>query len=172
MLTTSRPLRALALNLVLVVSLAASCAREEGPEGVEPSGDDGGTSAQAGKSAASGGSSKAGSSNGFGGTSSSAGTGSGGKTSTAGTGSAGGTEAGGSAAGGKGGAGGTGGSGVPEDVLERASVIVQYKTSEAIAATKNIQMTLNIVNQSTDPLPMASVKIRYWFTAEATPELH
>src|SRR4029079_14732389 len=33
-------------------------------------------------------------------------------------------------------------------------------------------MKLFIKNQSADPLPMANVKIRYWFTAEVTPELH
>jgi endoglucanase len=84
-------------------------------------------------------------------------------TKTGGTGGAGGSSAGtaGNAAG-----------GVPPDVLARASAIVYYQTSHTAASDNTIQMKLHIKNQSPDPLPMANVKIRYWFTAEVATELH
>ncbi len=176
-MTTPRQLRVLALYLCISVPLASSCAREE--SGLEPggSGNDGGTSAKAGSSSAAGtaagGKGTAGSASAFGGTTGTSGASTGGKTGTAGTAAQGGEGTGGVAgtsAGGKGGAGGTGG--VPPDVLENADVIVYYQTTHATPSDKTIQMKLNLVNQSADALPLASVKIRYWCTAEVTPTLH
>jgi hypothetical protein len=178
-------LRALALHLSLGIPLAASCAREENTlEDSPPDGNEGATTSTGGSSKA-GSSSKAGTQNGaFGG---SAGTGSGGKTGAAGSAAEGGAAAGtsGAGAGGKAAGGGSGGSAgmgggggsgggntVPADVLARASAVVYYQTDHPAATDKTIKMKLHIKNQSADPLPMASVKIRYWFTAEATPELH
>lgn len=181
-MTTPRQLRVLVLYLSIGASLAFSCAREE--NGLDPSGSGGssaigGTSSAAGSKATAGSKAVAGSASAFGGASGVAGSSTGGKSSTAGT-SAGGDAAtggvagtGGAATGGKVGAAGGGGSGgVPPDVLENADVIVYYETSHATASDKTIQMKLRLVNQSADPLPLANVKIRYWFTAEATPTLH
>jgi hypothetical protein len=170
-------LRALAVTLCFVIPLASSCAREDSSLDSPPQGE-GGSKSTAGSNATAGNTSKAGSSSSSAGTSSNNGgtTGGGGKPSTAGTSAEGGEPAsnGGTSSGGKGGAGGTGGTGttVPPDVLARASAIVEYETDQVAASTKTIFAKLHIVNQSVDPLPMANVKIRYWFTAEATPELH
>jgi hypothetical protein len=70
------------------------------------------------------------------------------------------------------GGGGTGG-GVPGSVLERASVILYYETNEANATSNKIHMRLFLENKSVDPLPLASVAIRYWMTSEVLPpKLH
>lgn len=160
-------LRACAVYLTLGASVAASCAREADTHDDDGSGDTGGSTTKAGSS-----SSTAGTKSAFGGTSAKAGAGSGGKggtTSQGGMTSAGGTAGAGGGTGGTAGAGGS--TGVPPDVLERASAIVYYQTSEVTASTGTIQMKLNIVNQADDPLPMTNVKIRYWATAEKTPQL-
>jgi mannan endo-1,4-beta-mannosidase len=189
-MTKTWQLRALGLYLTLGIPLAASCAREENTledlpndtsDGAKGGTSSGGSSSKAGTTA------KAGTQSGaFGGTSSA---GSGGKTGTAGSmaaeggaaASMAGTSAGGKAGGGSGGTaaggGGSGGAGgggttVPPEVLARASAVVYYQTAHPAASDKTIQMKLHIKNQSADPLPMANVKIRYWFTAEVTPELH
>jgi hypothetical protein len=176
-------LRVCAVYLTLGATVAASCAREANTLEDEGPVDGGGSKSEAGSTANAGsGSSKAGSTGAFGGTTGKAGSSAGGTagnggdamseggeaTSTAGSAMGGKAGAGGSSAG----SGGTGGSGVPPDVLARASAIVYYQTSHATASDGTIQMKLFIKNQSDDPLPMASVKIRYWFTAEVTPDLH
>jgi hypothetical protein len=150
-------LRACAVYMTLGASVAASCAREANTLDDDGAGNTGGSTTKAGSS-----SSTAGNKSAFGGTSAKAGAGSGGKggtTSQGGVTSAAGTAGGGSV-------------GVPPDVLERASAIVYYETTHTAASDGTIQMKLKIKNQSDDPLPMASVKIRYWFTAEVTPTLH
>jgi hypothetical protein len=169
-------LRVCAVYLTLGLPLAASCAREANTlEGDGPS-DSGGSSSNAGTTAKAGsGSGKAGTTGAFGGTTGKAGSSMGGNSSDGGEAMADGGDAtptAGSATGGKGGSGGSGGGGVSPDVLARASAIVYYQTSHATASDSTIQMKLFIKNQSDDPLPMASVKIRYWFTAEVTPTLH
>jgi len=178
-MTHSRQLRALAVYVCFGLPLAFSCAREENgaDDPQDQPGDDGGSAMSTAGKATAGSTNKAGSSNAFGGT-----TGNGTAGSTAQAGKAAGGSAGSSGSGGKGGtggssgAGGSGGSGgsggVPPDVLMNASAIVYYETTHTTASDKTIQMKLHIVNQSADPLPLASVKIRYWFTAEATPALH
>jgi hypothetical protein len=167
-------LRAWAFYLCLGAPIATSCAKEANTlEG----GDDGpgGSSSTAGTAGKGGSGNKAGSSASFGGT---AGMPAGGKPSGGMTGEAGepaavggdGTTAG---TGGTGGAGGTGGTAtVPPDVLERASAIVHYQCEQKTTPTGQISMKLFIQNQSSDSLPMANVKIRYWFTAELPPTLH
>ena len=175
--------RGFALYLTLGIPVAASCAREantlEGDD--DDTTADGGTTAKAGTTSKAGTTNKAGTTGAFGGTTGMSG--SGGKTGTAGSavaeGGDSGTTAGtagvaGKGGGGTAGSGGTGGSGttVPPDVLARASAIVYYQTAHATAMDKTIQMKLYIKNQSADPLPMANVKIRYWFTAEVATELH
>lgn len=176
-------LRPLAVYLLLGIPLAASCAREENTAddmGAAPGSAGkaaGGSKSTAGSSglptAGSLGSGTAGSSNAFGGTASNGGANAGGATT-------GGKANGGAAQGGKAGAGGTGGasggtggsSTVPPDVIMRADAVVYYETSHSTASDKTIQMKLHIKNQSADPLPMAHVKIRYWFTAEAAGTPH
>ena len=64
------------------------------------------------------------------------------------------------------------GAGMSADVLARASAVIHYMCSATAESTNQIQMALRIENKSTDALPMANVKIRYWLTPEATPELH
>jgi len=175
-------LRVCALYLTVGLPLAASCAREANTlEEEEPSGSAGSTSSEAGTSSKAGsGSGKAGTTGAFGGTSGKAGSAAGGNTTgdggeatadggdAANAGTAG--SAGTASTAGSGGAGGS--TGVPPDVLARADAIVHYQTSHTAASDGTIQMKLFIINQSADDLPMASVKIRYWFTAEVTPELH
>jgi hypothetical protein len=164
------PLPALGTYLLLAGLLAAACAKEANT--VEPDDTSGGTSATGGSKSTSGSANKSGASA-FGGT-----TGTGGKPGTGGATDGGNSAAGGTAgatAGGKGGAGGSsgsGGGGVSPDVLQRASVIVYYETNQATASTGTIAMKLFVENKSADPLPMASVKIRYWLTAEVSTELH
>lgn len=180
--------RALAVYLTLGVPLAASCAREANTLEPDEEGN-GATSSQGGSSTNKAGTSSSGKSgspsSAFGGTTTAGG---GGKPGTAGSnmadggdsGSVAGTASGGKAGSGSGGTGGSGGGGasggtgttLPPEVLARASAVVYYQTSHAAASDKNIQMKLHIKNQSADPLPMANVKIRYWFTAEVAAELH
>jgi hypothetical protein len=175
-------LRVCALYLTVGLPLAASCAREANTlDEEEPSGSSGSTSSEAGTSSKAGsGSGKAGTTGAFGGTSGKAGSGAGGNATGDGgeaTGDGGDAPSAGTAgssgttsAAGSGGAGGS--TGVPPDVLARAGAIVHYQTSHTTASDGTIQMKLFIVNQSADDLPMVSVKIRYWFTAEVTPDLH
>jgi hypothetical protein len=179
-------LRVCALYLTLAIPLAASCAREantlegkpdDGDKGVSGSVSDAGSNAQAGT-----GSGKAGATGAFGGTMGKGGSATGGTpaaeggeaSSEAGSATTAGTKTGGAGgtAGSSAGSAGMGGGGVPPDVLARASAIVYYQTSHTAASDGTIQMKLYIKNQSPDPLPMANVKIRYWFTAEVAPELH
>ncbi len=177
-------LRVLTTYLTLGLPLAASCAREANTL----EGDDDDTSSSAGTKTSGGGTSKAGAtskagstSNAFGGTASMGGTGGSGTAGTKTTGGDSGTTAG-TAAGGKAGAGSAGASGsagaggtatvIPPDVLARAHAIVLYQTAHATAMDGTIQMKLFIQNQAADPLPMANVKIRYWFTAEVATDLH
>jgi Cellulose binding domain len=165
-MTTPRQLRALVLWSCFGVPLAWACAREESPD--EPgagTGGGAGKGSQAGTSAAGGG--KAGNSSAFGGTSSTGGA-AGGKPSTAGTSAQGGEgDMGGAPS--SGGSGGTGG--VPPEVLEKADVIVYYQ-NQSDTADGFIKVRLQLKNQADAPLPLAQVKIRYWFTAEVTPLLH
>lgn len=165
-------LRVCAMYLTVGIPLAASCAREANTLD-EDSMNNGGSS-QAGSTAKAGtGSGKAGNTGAFGGTSGKAGSSAGGNAGKGGDAMADGGEAtptAGTSMGGTGGAGGSGG--VPADVLARAKAIVYYQTSHAMASDGTIQMKLHIKNQSDDPLPMANVKIRYWFTAEVPPTLH
>lgn len=173
-----KPLRILAPYLTLALFFA--CAREE--NAIEDDSDSGGGKTNVGAAGAGATTSKGGSGNGLSGASTG---GAGGKTSmqgqagkagsagASGAGTAGGGGNGGAAVGGTGGAAGSGGAPtVPPDVLQRASVIVYYETSHTSAMDGTIQMKLHIKNQSPDALPMVNVKIRYWFTAEVTPELH
>jgi hypothetical protein len=163
--------------LCFAAALSASCAHDSTPslESTPASAGRGGKAASPANQATSGSSSVAGTSSsggttssGFGGTSGAqGGNASGGTLDTAGS-----SNSGGSTSGGADVAGSGGGSTVSEDVLKRAKVIVYYRTSETTASSKKVQMKLNIVNQAPDPLPMAHVKIRYWATAEQTPELH
>lgn len=175
-------LPAFAGYLLLGLPLAASCAREANTlEEAESQGGGGSTPGSAGAVASKAGAGKGGSASGaFGGTNSKGG--GGGKPGTAGSsasdGGDGATAGSVGTAGGTGGGGGSGsgsggsGSSVPPDVLARASVIVYYQTSHATALDGTIQMKLFIENRSADPLPMANVEIRYWFTAEVATELH
>lgn len=173
-------LPAFAGYLLLGLPLAASCAREANTlEEAESQGGGGSTPGSAGAVASKAGAGKGGSASGaFGGTNSKGG--GGGKPGTAGSsasdGGDGATAGSVGTAGGMGGGGGSGsggsGSSVPPDVLARASVIVYYQTSHATALDGTIQMKLFIENRSADPLPMANVEIRYWFTAEVATELH
>ncbi|HEX2872592.1 MAG TPA: cellulose binding domain-containing protein [Polyangiaceae bacterium] len=176
-MTKTWQFRVFSLYLTLGIPLAASCAKEANTleEGETQQGGSGNTGKAGSGNSQAGTLAKAGTTgNAFGGTTSTAGKGSagteaaeGGEASVAGTSSGG---KGGATAGGSGGAGGTGT--VPPDVLARADVIVYYETSHTTASDKIIQMKLYVENKSADPLPMAHVKIRYWFTAEATPTLH
>jgi hypothetical protein len=168
-------LRALLVYLCLGAPLAASCAHESTPE---LEGSAGGSKASAGSkstagNSAAGNATVAGSNgNAQGGTSAKGGNANGGTSAPdpeAGAPST----SGGTTGGGSGGTtGGGGGGSVPPDVLMRASAVVYYETSHATASDKTIQMKLHIKNQSPDPLPMGSVSIRYWFTAEVAPTLH
>jgi hypothetical protein len=164
--------RALAVYLGALSPLAASCAREANSlEDDDAAG--GGASSKAGATSKAGASSKAGATtNPFGGTN----TGSGGRA-PVGLGAEPSTEGGDSSvnAGGTAGVragGGTSAVGVPPSVLANASAIVYYQTDKATAATNVISMRLYVENKSSDPLPLANVKLRYWFTAEVTPTLH
>ena len=57
-------------------------------------------------------------------------------------------------------------------MLANASVVLHYQTDKTTADTQVIFMKMFIENKSDDPLPMASVKVRYWFTSEAaSPQL-
>jgi Cellulose binding domain len=174
-MTKTWQLRALCVYLTLGLPLAASCAKEANT--LEPDDTGSGATSSGGSTSKAGTTSKAGSTSAFGGTSGKAGSGAGGKAGVAGSVAADGGDSGttaGTASGGKA-SGGTGGSGatmVPADVLARASAIVYYQTAHATAMDGTIQMKLFIKNQSPDPLPMDHVKIRYWFTAEVTTELH
>ena len=171
-------LRVLTLYLAFGSPLGASCAKEANTLEDEPEGNGGSSTSGSGPKAGSAG--KAGSSSAFGGTNSKGG--SGGTTSMADGGeepvAEGGEGTGGSAgsssgSGGKAGGGGSGGMvGVPPDVLANASVVLHYQTDKATADTQVIFMKMFIENKSDDPLPMASVKVRYWFTSEAaSPQL-
>ena len=162
--------RALLLSVSLGVPLAASCAREVSPDEPSLGVSEGGRKSTAGAKATAGSNTVAGSNgSAFGGTNAQGGNAPGGVSGTAGTGT-GAAEGGDSAS--AGGAESGGSSAVPPDVLMRASAVVYYETSHTVASDKTIQMKLHIKNQSPDPLPMAHVSIRYWFTAEATPTLH
>jgi hypothetical protein len=174
-MTKTWQFRAFSLYLTLGIPLAASCAKEantlEGEGGTDQGGSGPGKAGSGNNQA--GTLAKAGTTgNAFGGTTSTAGKGSAG-TEAAEGGDAGvaGTSNGGKATGGSGGAGGTGTT-VPPDVLANAKAFVDYKTEHTAASDKTIQMLLHVTNQSDNPLPMTNVKIRYWFTAEATPTLH
>jgi hypothetical protein len=182
------------LSVLLALGwLVSACAREantleEEEGGVESgtgAGENGATGGGGGKPSGgkpSGG--KSGStSSAFGGTNASAA----GKAGASGAGGAGG-RAGNGGGGGQAGAGGQAGSAqagngaagssgatsttVPPDVLARASAVVYYETSHTMASDGTIQMKLYVVNQGPDPLPVANLSLRYWLTAEATPELH
>jgi hypothetical protein len=162
-------LRALAAYLAVGAPLAASCAREANTLEEEPEGSGGSSSGATSKA---GNTAKTGTSNAFGGTASKGG--SGGKTTMTEGGEApaeGGEGTGGSAgssAGGTAGGGGMGGMiGVPPDVLANASVVLHYLCQETAVNSSKIFMKLFIENKSDDPLPMANVKVRYWFTSEA-----
>jgi hypothetical protein len=68
---------------------------------------------------------------------------------------------------------GSGSGGVPTSVLERASVVLYYSTNVASATTNKIHVQMYLENKSADPLPLASVAIRYWLTSEVgSPTLH
>ena len=180
-MTKTWQLRGLCAYLTLGLPLAASCAKEantlEGDDAAS-----GATTSSGGNTSKAGTTGKAGSgtTSAFGGTNGTGGSGTAGKTGTAGSvaaeggdsGTTAGTSAGGKASGGTGGGSGGGATMVPADVLARASAIVYYQTAQTAEMDKTIQMKLFIKNQSPDPLPMSHVKIRYWFTAEVSTELH
>jgi Cellulose binding domain len=174
-MTKTWQLRAFSLYLTLGMPLAASCAKEANTLEGDDTGDVAGGTSTSGKGSigTAGTLSKAGTtSNAFGGSATS-----GGKGGVAGDTSAeGGDSASVGGTGGKGGAGGsaTGGGSttVPPEVLASAKAIVYYQTDHATASDKMIRMVLHITNQSDNSLPMKNVKIRYWFTAEATPKLN
>jgi len=179
-MTKTWQLRGLCACLTLGLPLAASCAKEantlEGDDAATgASTSTGGSSSKAGTTGKAG----SGTTSAFGGTNATGGSGTAGKTGTAGSvaaeggdsGTTAGTSAGGKASGGTGGSGG-GATTIPPEVLARASAIVYYQTAQTAEMDKTIQMKLLIKNQSPDPLPMSHVKIRYWFTAEVSTELH
>ena len=152
--------RGFALYLTLGIPLAASCAREANT--LDGAGTGGSSTGTAGKASPTAGTLGKPGPSAFGGTAS-----------TGGVAAAGGVAGKPAAGGGSGGSGGSGGTtGVPPDVLERASAVVYYETSHATASDKIIQMKLYVENKAADPLPMASVTIRYWFTAEVATTLH
>jgi len=177
-MTKTWQFRAFSLYLTLGIPLAASCAREANTLEDETAQGGSGDTSKAGSANNSAGSiSKAGTTGtmAFGGTATTGGKGSAGSEPTdGGEASVAGTSSGGKAGAATGGSGGAGGSGttVPPDVLARADVIVYYETSHTTASDKIIQMKLYVENKSDDPLPMANVKIRYWFTAEVAATLH
>lgn len=168
--------------------LASACAREANTLEEEDGGVESGTAGGGGSGVnpapgggkASGGKTS-GSTSAFGGTNAKGGTaskpagssGAGGNWGSGGGGRAGDGGSGGTAqAGGSGGSSSGGATAVPPDVLARASVVIYYQTSHGMPSDGTIQMKLHVVNQGSDPLPVANVSIRYWFTAEAAPELH
>jgi hypothetical protein len=58
----------------------------------------------------------------------------------------------------------TGGA-VSASVLDRASVILYYETNGSSSRTNQIFAKMFLENRSPDPLPLASVAVRYWMTA-------
>lgn len=174
-------LRAFVMYLGVLAPLAASCAKEANTlEDLDDDDDDTGGSSSAGSSSKAGTTGKAGTTSGaFGGTGGKSGTGTAGKTTMpdggepaadggegTGTGGSAGSSGGGTS--GSGGGGGSGGTpGVPPDVLANASVVLHYQTDKTTASTSVIFMKMFIENKSDDPLTMANVKVRYWFTSEA-----
>jgi hypothetical protein len=182
-------LRGLMVYLALGASLAAACAREantlvDAEEGdvtsesgthaggagqVSPGKGGSSTSAFGGSSSSKGGGGKGG--GGKGGAPSSEG-GEGGSASVGGRAGSPSTAGAGGASGGTAGSGSGGVTTLPPDVLARASAVVYYETSHTMAADAAIQMKLYVVNQGPDPLPVANLALRYWFTAEIAPELH
>jgi hypothetical protein len=164
-------LRVLTAYLALGAPLGASCAKAVDTLEDEPEGSGG--SSTAGSSSKSGSTGKGGATGAFGGTNAKSGSAGeamadGGEEPVAEGGEGTGGSAGSSGGGGKAGAGGSGGMvGVPPDVLANASVVLHYQTDKATADTQVIFMKMFIENKSDDPLLMASVKVRYWFTSEA-----
>jgi hypothetical protein len=161
-------LRVLTAYLVLGAPLGTSCAKEANTLEDEPEGNGG--SSTAGGSSKSGSTGKGGATGAFGGTNATSGSAGktmadGGEEPIAEGGEGTGGSAGSSGGGGTAGAGGM--VGVPPDVLANASVVLHYQTDKATADTQVIFMRMFIENKSDDPLPMASVKVRYWFTSEA-----
>jgi hypothetical protein len=168
-------LRVLSVYLALGAPLGASCAKEANT--LEPADEGNGGSSMAGTtSAKSGSTGKGGATGAFGGTNAKSGSAGmamadGGEEPVAeggqGTGGSAGSSGGGGMAGNGGGGGSGGVVGVPPDVLDRASVILRYASSDASASTTKIFAWMFLINQSDDPLPLANVKVRYWFTSEA-----
>jgi hypothetical protein len=152
--------RGFALYLTLGIPLAASCAKEANTLDGDASSAGTSTSGKGSVTSTAGTFGKAGTtgSNPFGGTATT-----GGKPGSAGSAAEGGDTTG------EAGSGST----IPPEVLASAKAVVYYETTHTIASDKVIQMKLHIVNQSDNPLPMAKVKIRYWFTPDgAAPTLH
>jgi hypothetical protein len=61
---------------------------------------------------------------------------------------------------------GSGGSGgIPQEVLDNAQVVVEYKVNGAGAAESSNQIFAHFYlrNQSTDALPLETAELRYWF---------
>jgi hypothetical protein len=163
--------------------LASACAREANTLEEEEGGVESGTAGSGGSASPAPGGGKASggktasSTNAFGGTNAKGGSGgkpagssgAGGHAGSTGGGSGG---SAGAAQAGSGGSSSGGATSVPPDVLARASAVVYYQTSHTMPSDGTIQMKLHVVNRGSDPLPVANLSIRYWFTAEATPELH
>lgn len=157
--------------LLLAPTLGLACAEgENGPvSGATGNGASAGKSSLGAGGSATGGSVSGGASSGGSGVSGSGGaTGAGGSPLGGSSGSAGKAGGGTGGSGGGGGASGSAGSGgVPQSVIDNASVVLYYQTDKTSASSTVIFLKMFIENKSADPLSMASVKVRYWFTSEA-----
>jgi hypothetical protein len=61
---------------------------------------------------------------------------------------------------------------VPQDVIDAADVVLHSKNDKTTASSTEIFFHFFIENQSDDPLPMANVKVRFWFDPDGnTPSL-
>jgi len=57
---------------------------------------------------------------------------------------------------------------VPEDVIEKASVVLYYWPETTAPRTDRIFMRLFLENKSDKPLQLAQVSVRYWMTSEVS----
>ena len=94
--------------------------------------------------------------------------GTGGSTSTGGTTSTGGSA---SSTGGSGGTNANSGSGGAPDIAD-ASVVLYYQAKNTDATTKQVFMRLFMKNNAATALDLSHVSVRYWMTAEVTPNPH
>jgi hypothetical protein len=129
-----------------------------GTGGSSATGGKGGTSATGGSASSTGGSNSSGGSTSTGGSSSSTG----GTTSTGGS---------ASSTGGSGGTNANSGSGGAPDIAD-ASVVLYYQAKNTDATTKQVFMRLFMKNNAATALDLSHVSVRYWMTAEVTPNPH